>query len=364
MPRRLSIRLALLIPCLMLLSTTVLAQEATQAPAAPPAETPVRFIELVGPAAESSAEISSLAWYGDYLVLLTENSFLYNQIEDSSGGVFALEKGDILEYLDAENPEPLEPLAVPIFGPDIEDAVNGFEVTFDGFEAIKFVDDPSVFADDKVFLTIEAETVDENDPSMRAYVVWGTVEPDLAGIHLRLEDRIALPRQTDFGNMSYESLLVADNRLIALYEINGAGVNAAPLAYAIDLQSGEVTTIPLQNIEYRITDATDPDASGVFWMPNYFFEGEDFLATDNDPIFAQFGEGASQAAFAGVERLIALQYTGDQIVLVNQPPIQLQMTEESQGRNWEGIARLDDRGFLIVTDRFPQTLLGFVPAGG
>jgi hypothetical protein len=32
------------------------------------------------------------------------------------------------------------------------------------------------------------------------------------------------------------------------------------------------------------------------------------------------------------------------------------------GRNWEGLVRLDDRGFLLVTDLFPGTILGFVPA--
>ena len=30
-------------------------------------------------------------------------------------------------------------------------------------------------------------------------------------------------------------------------------------------------------------------------------------------------------------------------------------------RNWEGIARLEGRGFLLVTDQFPDTILAFVP---
>jgi hypothetical protein len=38
----------------------------------------------------------------------------------------------------------------------------------------------------------------------------------------------------------------------------------------------------------------------------------------------------------------------------------LQLSDEA-ARNWEGVVRLEDRGFLLVTDTFPRTLLGFVP---
>jgi len=36
----------------------------------------------------------------------------------------------------------------------------------------------------------------------------------------------------------------------------------------------------------------------------------------------------------------------------------------NDARNWEGIVRLDNRGFLLATDKFPTTILGFVPTGG
>lgn len=334
--------------------------EATDTTGAP--ETAVSFIELAGPAAENSAEISGLAWYGDYLVLLTENSFLY-ATDEIAGQIFALEKEDILDYLASDAPEPLEPFAVPIYGPDIVDAVSGFEVAFDGFESIVFVDAPNAFADDQVFLTIEADTISEDDPSMRGYIVWGTVEPGLRAVHLRLDQRIALPPQTNFNNMSYESMFVAGDKLVAVYEANGAAVNPDAHAYVVDLPTGTVTATPVENIEFRITDTTQPDANGRLWATNYFFPGEDFLASDNDPLFEKWGMGESQAEFDGYERLVALDYTAAGITLADVAPIQLQMTEDSRGRNWEGIAALDDRGFLIVTDRFPRTLLGFVPTG-
>ncbi len=330
-----------------------------------PEETPVTFIELAGPAAERDAEISSLAWYGDTLLLMTENPFIYRE-RDNVGMFFALDKEDILDYLAAENPEPLTPRPVPLYGRDIVDAVGGYAVAFDGFESAAFVTGLGYFVDDMIYLTIEADTVNPDDPTMRGYVVSGRVRTDsrgnLRGIDLNMDRFIEIPRQTDFNNMSYESMFVADGKLVVIYEANGVNVNAEPVAYTVDLQTGELATVPFPNVEYRITDVTMPDENGVFWAINYFFVGEDFLANDEDPIFATYGMGASQAEFDGFERLVSFQFTGDAIELVDAAPIQLLMTEESRGRNWEGIARLDDMGFLVVTDKWPQTILGFVPA--
>lgn len=361
MTRRFLLMAALLVLALVALPAA-LAQDATQEAtdeAAAASEVPVTFIEITGLAAERDAEISSLAWYGDTLILITENPFIYAD-GVASGMFFALEKEDILEYLDSDAPEPLEPYAVPIFGPDIADAVSGFEVAFDGFEAAVFVDAPNAFADDQVFLTVEADTISEEDESMRGYVVWGTVLPGLSGISLRLDEYVALPTQTEFNNMSYETLLVAGDQVVAMYEVNGAQANPEPVAATVNLATGETATVPVENIEFRVTDATDMDDNGVFWVTNYFFPGETFLATDDDPIAAQYGTGASQLEFGGYERLVAMQLGEDGITIVDQAPVQLQQVEGSSGRNWEGIARLDDRGVLVVTDRFPVTLLGFV----
>lgn len=347
----------MLLSTLMATAAITTAQDATEE--APAAETPVQFIMLAGPAASRDAEISSLAWYGDYLVLVTENPFLYADGE-SSGAFFALEKDDLLDYLAAEDPEPLEPFPVPIYSPDIYDAVSGFEVAFDGFEAITFVDAPNAFAADQVFLTIEADTVSETDPTMRGYLVWGTVLGDLEGIELHLDDFISLPPQTDFNNMSYESLLNLGDSLVALYEVNGETVNPDAVGYEVVLADGTVSTMPIDNLSFRLTDVTSVDADHRFWAINYFFPGEDFLADPNDPLFAAYGMGTSQASYGGYERLVEYEVTDAGLVQVDRAPVQLLQTEDSRGRNWEGIARLDDLGLLIVTDRYPQTLLGLV----
>lgn len=323
-------------------------------------ETEVQFIELAGPAAARDAELSSLVWYGDWLLLITENPFIYASDGDV-GKFYALEKEDILDYLAADAPEPLEPRPVPLFGSDIVDAVGGYAVAFDGFESAAVQTGLGYFVPDRIYLTIEADTVNPDDPTMRSYLVSGAIQPDLS-IQLDMEHFIEIPCQTEFNNMSNESLLLMDGSLVAIFENNGVEVNEDAVAYQIDLQTGDLSTIPLANVPYRITDVTGMDADGVFWAINYFYVGEDFLATDNDPLFEQYGMGASQAAFDGYERLVAFQYSDGSIELVDSAPIQLLMTEDSNGRNWEGIARLDDAGFLIVTDKYPVTLLGFVPA--
>jgi hypothetical protein len=321
-------------------------------------ETPVTFIELAGPVVEGDSELSGLAWYGDYLLLLAEEPYIY-ATEDNAGMFFALDKTDILDYLlamnDGEAPDPLEPMAVPIIAPDLVETVGGFgEYAFNGIESI-------VFVDDQVYLTIEAEK--EADGTMRAYLVGGAVEPDLSAITLDLENWAELETPTEYNNISYEATFVAGDMLVTMYESNGAAVVEAPVAYAVSMDLATVETVPMANVEFRVTDATTLDDDGVFWVTNYFWTGESeaWMATDADPLFEQYGMGASQAAIDGYERLVALQYGEDGITVADIAPIQLLMTEESNGRNWEGIARLDDLGLLIATDSYPATLLGFVP---
>lgn len=367
MRRSLSLLLALLIA--LLLVPVVGAQDEEATPEAMPQmapETAVQFIELAGPAAERDAEISSLTWAGDTLLLITENPFIYAE-EGEAGRFYALSREAIADYLAADDPAPLEPYPVPLSGPDIQNTVGGYAVSFDGFEAAA-VTDISFFTNDMIFLTIEADTVNPADETMRSYVISGMIQysgDNIQEIHLNLQDFIEIPRQTDFNNMAYESLAVLGDSLVAIYEANTSVVNPDAVAYEIDLATGELSTTPLANIPYRLTDMTSIDEDGVFWTVNYFFPGEQFLNVEVDPIFEQYGIGESHTQFDAVERLVAYQYSEDGITFADIEPIQLLMTEESNGRNWEGIARWtseDNPGFLIVTDRFPVTLLGYVPA--
>ncbi len=119
-------------------------------------------------------------------------------------------------------------------------------------------------------------------------------------------------------------------------------------------------TTVFPHIPYRITDVTELDSEGRFWAINYNFPKNTRLQTNNDPVTARYGKGATHAVRGGVERLIEFRYEDGGIKLVDQPPIQLRLLPKHL-RNWEGIVRVNDEGFLLITDKYPTTILGFVP---
>ena len=113
------------------------------------------------------------------------------------------------------------------------------------------------------------------------------------------------------------------------------------------------------SLEYRITDATRADEQGRFWVINYFFPGDTKIAAQMDPIKLKYGIPPAQNQSEIVERLVQFTWRENRIVLANVPPIYLQLLPDGTARNWEGLAQLDERGFLLVTDQYPQTLFGF-----
>jgi len=313
----------------------------TAAPA--PVEQPVTAILLSGPAAGADAEFSGLAWYGDTLVLLPQYPGRFAGGAD--GALFALDGSDILAYLAGEIDSPLAPSPVPFVAPELATSIAGFE----GYEAL-------AFHGDQVFLTIEAGVAGD----MRSYLVTGAVAPDLAEVRLDPSTLTEIPQPAESPNKSDESLLIAGDEVLALYEANGVVVNQAPAAHRFTFDLAPAGSLPFPAVEYRITDATDLDSTGRFWAINYFFPGEPELKSAVDPIAREYGEGPTHARYEYVERLLEFQLDDAGIHLVDRPPIQLALIAED-ARNWEGIVRLDGRGFLLVTDKFPATILAFVP---
>ena len=309
---------------------------------------PVIEIPLSGPLAQPSAEVSGLAWYGDHLILLPQYPDFANGEWD--GAIYALPKANLLAYLAGAWPAPLEPVPIPFIAPGLAERIAGFE----GYEAIAFLGD-------QVFLTVEA------DPpgGMRAYLVSGRIAPDLSAVTLDTATLAEIPAQSPVGNMSDEALVVVGDRLVSIYEANGAAINPSPVAYLFGTDLAPVGTVPFPQIEYRITDATALDAKGRFWAMNYFFPGDIELWPETDPLAERYGQNPIQKEPRAVERLVEFQYTESGIRLADRAPIQLGLSDGllgGLGRNWEGLARLDDSGFLLVTDLFPGTILGFVPA--
>ena len=149
--------------------------------------------------------------------------------------------------------------------------------------------------------------------------------------------------QADLKNQTYEALLIADNNLLTIYEANGLGKNDFPRAFRFDKELSPQGTLPFPPIEYRITDATELDKNGRFWAVNYYSGSEKFHA-DNDPIVDQFGLGSTHSEYDHLERLLEFQLTESGINLSSAPPVQLLLPND-EPRKWEGIVRLDERGF-------------------
>lgn len=59
--------------------------------------------------------------------------------------------------------------------------------------------------------------------------------------------------------------------------------------------------------------------------------------------------------------MVKFKYSSAGVHLLDESPFFLMLDEEDV-RNWEGLVVLDDRGFLMATDKYPFTILAFVPA--
>jgi hypothetical protein len=314
-------------------------------PQVSPQEVPVFTIPLAGPISSDKAEISGMAWYEDRLILLPQ----YPQKFITSAGshsLFVLSKESILAYITGSTNQPLTPRQVPINTQAISGQIPGYE----GFEAIAF--DGQI-----VYLTIEANY----RGSMMGYIIKGSVESDLKEIQLDTSSLTSIPNQVQIFNTSNESLLIAGDQILTLFEANGAELNSNPIANIFDKSLLNNNSVEFPNIEYRITDASAIDESGRFWVVNIFFPAELWFYTSSDPIAEEFGEGETHTAYFTVERLVELLYNEEKITFTGTLPIQLELIDDFNSRNWEALARLDDQGFLVMTDTYPETILGFIP---
>lgn len=303
-------------------------------------EQDVVSLPLAGPLADAKAEVSGLAWYEDNLILLPQYPNFSD--ESSDGFLYTLPKAEINAYLDGTSKTELEPKPIKLIAPGLADQISNFQ----GFESIGF-------SGSKVFLTIEAG----DGTDMQGYLISGTISADLSQLELDTTKLTSIPTQAVSENHTDESILVLEDRVITFYEVIGETIVADPVAHVFDFDLNSLGTIPMQNIEYRLTD-TAISSENEFWGINYFFPGDTDLLPSVDSISAKYGNGKSNADFDHVERLVKFEYSDDGITLAKAAPIPLVLTKDA--RNWEGLVVLDKRGFLLATDKFPSTILGFV----
>lgn len=334
-------------------------------------ERTIEEIAVSWPNGDSILEFSGMDWYKNHLIIMPQRKQFMEEVllkknGESKTEFYYIPKQMISKYLEQGNNDksicPFK-LKVSVKGfSNLSCLCNG-KLEFEGFEAIAFHQEKNI-----VFLTIEANI----NKIMKGFLVRGEIDPDTLCINVDLYNwkPVKIPMNVKIENFSYETLLVTDKKVIAIYEANGEKVNSSPKAYVYDLKLENSNPISFPNIDYRITDATAPDQDYCFWCINYYWPGEKekLLPPENDSIESYCNiTPPSRQSTEIIERLVEFKYKKSKIELVNCSiiPIKQESRNPKCGRNWEGIVRFEDTkskkdGFLVVTDQYPRTIFGFV----
>ena len=323
--------------------------DSTGAPSTASAETvpevAPRPLPLASPLDRPDIEISGLAWHGDTLVVLPQYP------SRAAGGdthrLYGLPRSALRKAVADSPATPLDPTPIPLNAPSLSERATAYE----GCEAV-------AFDDRRVYLVIEGNA---EDNGMEGHLLRGRAAPGLRRVRVPGTEDRHLPQQARLPNMSYESLVLRGDTVITIFEANGARVNATPRAYRFGSTLQPLGGVPFPTLEYRVTDATALDRKGRFWVLNYFYPGDrDVLRPAPDSLALRHGRGATHRAAAPVERLVHYRYTDRGIRRTDRPPIWFELDEDA-ARNWEGLVRFEE-GFLVATDRFPRTILAYLPA--
>lgn len=314
-------------------------------------EAGLRRIPLAKPLSSWNAEISSMAWYGDELVIVPQYPWFSDEESAWDGALYAIKRQDIIDRLSGKSSGKLTPQAIPFYADGLYLSIE----EFNGFEAV-------AFNSNQIYLTTESA----NNDGTIGHIIGGQIAPDLSSITLDASSKQPLPRQANRSNKSDEVAFVTLDEVVTLYEVNGLEINANPFARYFNHDLEGPFPRPMPHIEYRITDATALDDQGRFWVINIYWDGEPVYYADVDPIAEKYGEGTRHRQQENVERLLEMQYTPEGITLTERPPVQIKLSWLHIPRNWEALVRLDDdvsglHGFLIATDKYPGTIFAFIP---
>jgi len=304
-------------------------------------ETDIVQIPLLGEISKKNSEISGLCWYGNKLILLPQYP---NGFGTDIAKIFYIERKSISNFICGSDTSAILP---DYFSIDLADFEEHFSFG-SGFESISI-------NNNTVYFTIESI----NQGKTETILISGKIDSVIKTIVLDKNSLIKDPTKMFIYNISDESILYYDSLVIPIYEVYGKNLNQNPNVSVFDYNLNFIKKIDFPNIEYRITDVTSVDESGKFWAINYFYPGDNKkLNPALDSCIINYGIGKSHLNLDQVERLVEFQITQDRIVLVDKPPIYIKLIE-NVSRNWEGLARFNNEGFLIVTDTFPETIFGY-----
>jgi hypothetical protein len=180
-------------------------------------------------------------------------------------------------------------------------------------------------------------------------------------IDVNIEHIVKINPPANIHNMSFESILYTRNSLWTLFEANGINANQNPNTSVFSLGLNLKKQLSFPHVEYRITDFTSVDNHGKFWAINYFWPGyRKHVSPETDYYVNTFGAGETHQKYDHVERLLEFQITPKGIFPTETQPVEI-VLEENNPRNWEGLVKLDELGFLIISDEHPETIFAFIP---
>lgn len=307
-------------------------------------ETSVQLLTLGPPLNTPAAQISGLAWCQDKLLLLPQKPEFASSETTANYALYMLSKAAIKAALKDQHAV-LQATPVVFDDHEFRQGLN----EFDGYEAI-------VCQDHQLWLAVETKV---DDSFFTTTIVDGQIDlsADPPAIKLANKALTVIQSQSGIWNFSEETLILDKKNLIAIHESNNT--IDKPYATSVDTETGAQSKLDMASVAYRITDATALDKN-KFWVLNYLWKDLEVLKHLPDPLAAQYAPGSSHRNSGNLERLVELRLSASGIELSDTPPIYLEL-REPEGRNWEGIVRLDDLGLLLVTDEHPQTYFGFVP---
>lgn len=291
----------------------------------------MKIIELSGKYGNENTQISGMDWYDDTLFILPQIP------SEQNNTIFFVSRSEILEKINGNN----EALVLHDYN-FVDDGIKEKIKDIPDYEGI-------AFKSDSVYMLIELEH------PMRSYIVMGRISAN--GIILQPEGLTEIHIIQNLPEMACEALTIFHKKILVFYEANGANIQAHPKVFCFDLSLKQIDPVELENIEYRITDATNVNADSTFWVVNNFWPGEyDLLKPATENLIPSTTDSNKR----GVKRLFNLKLSADSIRIINNRPIML----PPQDWNWEGLVKFDKNSFLIVNDSHStpplRTAIGYI----
>ncbi|HMA97515.1 MAG TPA: hypothetical protein VKP30_32745 [Polyangiaceae bacterium] len=219
----------------------------------------------------------------------------------------------------------------------------GYEVQ--GVEAIAFSKDQAV-----AWLLLETKHIAGNG-EMVAWLARGLVRG--GEVYFDPEQMRKILPSAKVDNLSAEALAIFEREVFVIDEANGpARTGGIARAHRLT-QRGALEAIAMLPLCYRVTDATEPDGQGYFWVTNVLCK----------PGPCEALEALPPGRLESVEQLVQLRIgAGSDAILAGKAPI-IRLSNGGAASNWEGVAQLDDLGFLVIADKYPTEgqIFGFVP---